>query len=263
VPETPVGRLLAGLLAEPGRPRVTWYDDPERIELSGAVLVNWVTKTANLLVEELDAGPGVRVMLDLPAHWRTLAWALATWRVGACVVLPGTPASTSGGTADDDARAAGGAAAADVIVTDRPGRHAGTTSLVAVALAGLARRFDGPMPAGALDAAAVVLGYGDVLGWVPPFDGDAPALVVADGPAVPHVALLTGPAGQPAAWPRERRLLDATGLTPADLLLRGMATLAADGSLVVVAGASAHALRTDPDRRARLVAAERVTAPAP
>ncbi|MDR3068395.1 MAG: TIGR03089 family protein, partial [Cellulomonas sp.] len=64
-------RLSRALLTDPGKPRLTWYDsDDQRVELSGAVLSNWANKTANLLVEEVEAGPGTRVGLDLPLHWR-------------------------------------------------------------------------------------------------------------------------------------------------------------------------------------------------
>ena len=60
-PTTP-SDVLTLLQREPGRPRLTWYGDgPERIELSGAVLANWVAKTTNLLVEELDAAAGETV----------------------------------------------------------------------------------------------------------------------------------------------------------------------------------------------------------
>src|SRR5659263_308757 len=99
----PLPGLLAQLTAEPGRPRLTWYAPAERVELSGHVLDNWVTKTANLLVEEYDAGPGTRVLLDLPVHWRSVVWAFAAWRVGACVIVPG-PSTTR----------------VDLVVTDRP-----------------------------------------------------------------------------------------------------------------------------------------------
>ncbi|NKY41606.1 TIGR03089 family protein, partial [Cellulomonas septica] len=122
VPGATIAELLALVTRNPGRPRLTWYSaDGERVELSGAVLENWVNKTTNLLVEELDAGPGTRVLLDLPGHWRTVVWALATWRCGACVVV--------------------GDGEADVVVTSRPAAHAGTSAhLVAVALPALARR---------------------------------------------------------------------------------------------------------------------------
>jgi len=220
-----------GLLTrDPGRPRLTWYGDAgERVELSGAVLANWVTKTANLLVEEVDAGPHVRVRLDLPGHWRAVVWALAVWRVGACVVVGHDEPAT-------------------VTVTPDPAGHRGT--VVAVALPALARRFAGDLPPGAIDGAAV-LGYGDALGWVPPPDLDAPALA---GPSVTvgHTALV-----RPVAAGRVLLLADFVPLD--ELLRRVLDALAADGSVVLVGGTAAGALRDDDERRAALVASERVT----
>ena len=63
--------LLDPLLkADPMGPRITYYDDAtgERIELSTATLANWAAKTANLLRDELGAGPGTRVAVLLPPH---------------------------------------------------------------------------------------------------------------------------------------------------------------------------------------------------
>ena len=38
-----ISRMLDLISSDPGRPRLTWYgDDAERVELSGAVLQNWV-----------------------------------------------------------------------------------------------------------------------------------------------------------------------------------------------------------------------------
>ncbi|WP_255400045.1 TIGR03089 family protein, partial [Mycobacterium sp. 1482292.6] len=54
------GAILDPLLrADPVGPRITYYDDAtgERIELSGVTLANWAAKTANLLRDELGAGP--------------------------------------------------------------------------------------------------------------------------------------------------------------------------------------------------------------
>ena len=70
-------------------PRITFYDDAtgERIELSTVTLANWAAKTANLLREELGAGPGSRVAVLLPAHWQTVAVLLGVWWIGAEVVL--------------------------------------------------------------------------------------------------------------------------------------------------------------------------------
>ncbi len=231
MPASPLAAVLALLTGDPGRPRLTWYGDGgERVELSGAVLANWVTKSANLLVEELDARPGFRLRLDLPGHWRAVVWALAAWRVGACVVVP------------PDERA-------DAVVTTRPSSHTGT--VVAVALPALARRFDEPLPPGAVDGAAV-LGYGDALGWVPDADLAAPALVGLDGTTT-HAELVRG------GGTAERVLVDAAEL-PLDALLRRMLDLyAAGGSVVLVGEGYAKELRADDERRARLVAAERVT----
>lgn len=240
VPPTPrsVAELLALLTTDPGRPRLTWYSgEGERVELSGAVLDNWVSKTANLLVEEYDAGPGTRVLVDLPAHWRSVVWALAVWRVGACVVLD---------AADDET--------ADLVVTARPAAHPGARDLVAVALPALARRFDGELPAGAVDAAAAVMTYADRIGWAPAVEPGAAALE-SPGGTTSHGELF--PAAGPAADGTGRVLLapETAGTALDDVL----AVLTAAGSVVLVDGAMAAALRSDPGRRAALVTGERVT----
>jgi uncharacterized protein (TIGR03089 family) len=41
--------------------------------LSTVTLANWAAKTANLLRDELGAGPGSRVAVLLPAHWQSAA----------------------------------------------------------------------------------------------------------------------------------------------------------------------------------------------
>src|ERR671916_2600179 len=74
-------------------PLLTYYDSArgERVELSGVSAANWVDKTSNLLVDELDVEPGDAVDLTLakdhPGHWVTLVWVLACWQVGAVVTL--------------------------------------------------------------------------------------------------------------------------------------------------------------------------------
>lgn len=92
------------LKADPMGPRITYYDDAtgERIELSTVTLANWAAKTANLLRDELGAGPGSRVAILLPAHWQTAAVLLGVWWIGAEVVLSGTGAAgpATSGTAD-------------------------------------------------------------------------------------------------------------------------------------------------------------------
>ncbi|MFD7309028.1 TIGR03089 family protein [Promicromonospora sp. NPDC059942] len=230
-----VASLLARLAADGGRPRLTWYgDDGERVELSGAVLANWASKTVNLLVEEFDAAPGTTVVVDLPVHWRTAVWALAAWRTGATVALP-------------DA----GTAGPDVVVTDAPERWAdGGADIVVVSLPALARKYDGDLPAGAIDAASAVMTYGDAIAWVPEVDPDQDALVTAAG-AVGHKELVPEPGAG------ARVLVD--GRAPvADVLRDLLGVWAGGGSVVLTSSATAAALEADADRLARLRGSERV-----
>ena len=143
----PAALLRRLVESDPGRPRITVYDDTdsptrgERIELSARVLANWVTKAANALQDELDVGVGTVVRLDLPPHWRTAYWALAAWSVGACVEsrAPGGARGADGETV---------LSSADVVVTDDPGTAEGAEEGVLVTLAALARSAPGPVAAG-------------------------------------------------------------------------------------------------------------------
>ncbi len=219
--------------ADPTRPRLTWYGPQgERVELSGKVLDNWVAKTANLLVEELDAGPGSRVVLDLPVHWRTAVWLLACWSAGCTAVV--VPADGAGGTDGAD-----GGRYADVWVTDRPGSAAAAAAadsgaeLVAVALPGLAMAFGPDLPPGVLDAAVEVRSQGDVfLPPVRPAPGDV-ALELPDGTAVGYPALLpdAARAGAAAGLADGVRLLTAAG--PDRCLAGLLAPLLLDGSVLL------------------------------
>ncbi|PFG32541.1 TIGR03089 family protein [Sanguibacter antarcticus] len=263
--------ILRTLTADPGRPRLTWYGpDGERIELSGAVLANWVSKTTNLLAEELDAEPGTVVALDLPPHWRTLVWALSAWQAGAEVdVVDGQGTSSE--------------RPADVVVTATPGawlgpdgRRPARGDLVVVSLPALARRYDGDLPAGAIDAASAVMTYADTLGYVTPTDPGSAALTAprADGSAlhVTHADLLpwaledtlesdAAPHGDEAGPTPARSLVRTTdgAIGTAALLRTSLRTWSADGSVVVLAQDTARAIDADPDRLARLVATERIT----
>ncbi|MDR7278473.1 TIGR03089 family protein [Catenuloplanes atrovinosus] len=92
--------FTAAVAADPARPLLTYYDDAtgERTELSGVTLGNWVSKTANLLVDGLGLGPGNRADLLLPPHWQTAAILLAGWSAGLTVGY--RPWSTAGLGAD-------------------------------------------------------------------------------------------------------------------------------------------------------------------
>ncbi|GLW31499.1 TIGR03089 family protein [Actinoplanes regularis] len=69
---------------DPAAPLLTWYDDAtgDRAELSGATLDNWVSKTANLLVDGVGLGQGDNVALLLPPHWQTAAILLGVSAAG-------------------------------------------------------------------------------------------------------------------------------------------------------------------------------------
>jgi uncharacterized protein (TIGR03089 family) len=118
------------------------------VELSGRVLENWIAKTSNMLVEELDAAAGTVIAVDMPPHWKTLVWALAGWQVGAVTVLDGE-------------------GAADLRLTmeaplNEPRAGERDELLVLVAPGALEMRWPGNLPAGAVDYAATVRAFGDV-----------------------------------------------------------------------------------------------------
>lgn len=171
--------LQAMLRDDAAAPRVTFYERTpgatagERVELSAKVLVNWVSKAANLLTEELEVCVGSRVVVHLPAaHWRTVYWCLAAWSVGAQVAFV---------DADEDARMPGADMPdGDVLVTCDPS-DACDGDLVVVTLAMLARASSAQLPAGAVDEARELSTFGDVF---TPFDVPAPtsaALSVTTG----------------------------------------------------------------------------------
>ncbi|WP_129338203.1 TIGR03089 family protein [Cellulomonas endophytica] len=263
MPDAAVPALLDLLVREPGRPRLTWYGPAgERVELSGAVLVNWVHKTTNLLVDELDAVPGTRVRVDLPAHWRAVLWALGTWRAGAALVLADAPADVLVVAEPAAEPAAGPAAGPDAGPAAGRDDAAGLplavgAPLVVVPLPALARRVAGPLPAGGIDGAAEVMGSPDALGWVAPAEPSSAALVVPAGPQVAHADLLAAADAALPGTARERVLLPTGGADRAALLLAVLAVLARDGSVVLVDPAAGAAAAPGPERD-RLVATERV-----
>lgn len=218
---------------ETARPRLTHYASDGRIELSGRVLLNWVSKAMNLLQDAYDVTVGSRVVIDLPAaHWRTAYWTLAAWAVGATVVVP-----SPGSGADD------GAEAVDLYVVEanQAGAAAGGGSpIVAVTLAPLARRAETELPGGVLDEAAELAGQGDVASaWDAPDPGDV-ALDAGAAGSWSFAQLVPDPA--PAG---ERLLLagaDDLSATQRTLL----ATWAGDGSVVLAPrGASLERVAAD------------------
>lgn len=80
-----VDLVRARAVADPGKPVLTWYDiaTGERVELSGATLINWVNKTANFFSGDLGLGPANRVSIRLPRHWLAAVCWVAAESVGA------------------------------------------------------------------------------------------------------------------------------------------------------------------------------------
>ena len=168
---TPAAVLAAMLASDPGRPRLTCYDDApgpthgERIELSAKVLANWVSKAGNMLQDDLDGAPATTVGLDLPAHWRAFYWALAAWSVGATVVV------------------GNGADTCDVVVTTdhqtaaQVAENAGLPVLVSLPMLSAAN-LDAPRDV--VDEARELPNYGDAFAAYEDPNPDDPALVDGD-----------------------------------------------------------------------------------
>src|SRR3954468_7562935 len=97
--------LASALRADPSGPFLTFYDDAtgERVELSLTSLENWVAKTANLLVDELELEPGETVTVELPPHWQTAVISLAVAAAGGVVGPAGRIAFFAEGAPEPDA----------------------------------------------------------------------------------------------------------------------------------------------------------------
>ncbi|NHU85341.1 hypothetical protein GWK18_07005 [Kocuria sp. JC486] len=107
-----VTQLLDGMAHQPTPALVFYGTDGGRVELSGRVFENWVSKTANFFVDDLGLMAGDTVVVDSTAHWRTAVVLAAAWRVGAVVELvdptPGTsPAEGDGAGLNPGAGASG------------------------------------------------------------------------------------------------------------------------------------------------------------
>lgn len=212
----PADVLAQMLRSDSAKPRITTYDDTdgptrgERIELSARVLGNWVSKAANALQEEFDIAPGSLVHVDLPPHWRTAYWALATWSVGGTV------------TVDADA-------APDLLVTTDLGSAAAADSpAVLVTLAGLARSAATAVPAGVMDEARELSTHGDqFVAWEEPGQNDTALVAGGERTAYADLVDTSGDSAQ-------RRHLTTT--STADFLRACLTLWAADGSVVLSRG---------------------------
>lgn len=241
---TPAVQLMNSLRSgNSTAPRLTWYGpDSERVELSGRVLDNWVAKTSNLLQDELDASPGMSIRLALPAHWKSMVWALASWQLGLETVL-------EGGRADflvtaDPAPASGGDGPAGEAQPHGQGKY---DAVIAVALPALAMRWPGELAAGCLDYAAEVRLHGDVfLAHADP-DPLARAIAGADGSEYLQQDLLDGFAARHDEGVR-LHIPAGHGLEPA--LANALGAWKQDGSVVLT--------HPDVELTEKLLSAERI-----
>jgi uncharacterized protein (TIGR03089 family) len=202
---------LALKVSRPTAPLVTYYDiaTGERVELSGVTTANWVAKTANFLLEDLDTEIGTRVRIGLPSHWLRIVWLLSAWQVGAVVT-------------DSDAR----------IAVTGPDLDADEPDRVASALLPFGVRFPTP-PDGFLDLGVEIPGHPDVyLGVVAPSPDDR-AVDLPDLQAS-HADMLTTP-------PDGRRLLVGAGDLARDARLL-VAACRGGGSLVLCHGGDTAAV---------------------
>jgi uncharacterized protein (TIGR03089 family) len=247
-PIGPAGLLATARVRDPARPLLTHYDDStgERVELSATTLDNWVAKTANLLQEEFDVGPGSTVAVALPVHWQTAAVLLGVWSCGAAVLE----------TAPEDD---GGLTGVDLVLASQDRLPAMEEDDAGTELLGLSLH---PLGAGmtgyagqARDFALEVRTAGDrFTPWTAP-DPAAPGLL-AGGLELTLGGLVdtaTELAGRLGIGPDDRVLVDAQVAAEAGPVAWLLAPLAAGASLVLCRYPFAERL---PER----AAAERVTA---
>jgi uncharacterized protein (TIGR03089 family) len=224
------------LAADPMGPRITYYDDAtgERIELSTVTLANWAAKTANLLRDELGAGPGSRVAVLLPAHWQTAAVVLGVWWIGAEVVV-------------DRGRQLGSDLA--LCTADRLAEADDAVGVGEIAVLSL-DPFGKPvadLPVGLTDYATAVRVHGD---QVSPERTPGPAL---DGRSPQDVFASAESSAAAQGFTRDDRVMSSASWSTADELTANLlAVLAAGASLVQVANPDAALL----DRRREM---EKVT----
>jgi len=229
---SPADLLATALRDDPGAPLVTFYDDvsAERTELSATTLANWVAKTANLLQEEFDVGPGSTVAVALPVHWQTVAVLLGVWSCGAAVLDT---------AAEDDGRLVDAA----VVLADAdrlpPLEELDLPELMGLSLHPLGMGMTG-YAGPARDFALEVRPQGDAFRPWQPVDPTAPGLVLGGlelslGGLVDTATELAGRLGLTAG---DRVLVDERAATEAGPVAWLLAPLAAGASLVLCRSAA-------------------------
>ncbi len=198
---------LLGGVPDASVPLLTYYDiaTGERVELSGTTTANWVAKTSNFLVDDLDAASSTRVRVGIPTHWLRFVWILSAWNVGAAVVDSKADIGLSGPELEADER-----------------------HRVAASLRPLGGRFTSE-PEGFLDLGAEVPGHGDHFFAADPPTGDTLAVELG-GTRRTHAQVLASP-------PEDRRILIEPGTVERDAQLIASACLGG-GSVVIVTSAT-------------------------
>jgi uncharacterized protein (TIGR03089 family) len=105
---------------DPAAPLLTFYDDAsgDRTELSGLTLDNWVSKTANLLLDGVGLASGDTVAVLMPPHWQTASVLLAVASSGLAADLGDLPCPVDAlFTTPDRLTAAAGKATGDRYAT--------------------------------------------------------------------------------------------------------------------------------------------------
>jgi uncharacterized protein (TIGR03089 family) len=195
-----------------------------------------VAKTANLLVDGLDAEPGDRVALDLPPHWQTAVWLFAAWSAGLHVVPRGSGEDILAVTEAD-------------LPADSTAREIVGLSLHALGMP-LRQAY-----AGVVDYAAEVRSYGDQFVPYSPVDPDAPALTMTTLTLTGR-ELLAKAREAAAEWRLDEgsRVLAEVAFDSLRGLLAGLvAPLAARGSVII-------SLNLDKTLISRRISVEKVTA---
>jgi uncharacterized protein (TIGR03089 family) len=157
------------LQTDPGQPLITAYDDAtgERTELSVTTYANWVSKTANLLTDELGLEAGDTMLLDLPPHWLVPVFLGAAWCAGVAVTV----------TPHVHVRH-------DLVVCgpETMPEHAAAGEVVACSLLPLAVRFVEPLPDGVLDFGLLWPAQSDVFIGLGPPSPDSVAWLTVERP---------------------------------------------------------------------------------
>jgi uncharacterized protein (TIGR03089 family) len=216
--------VLVPLLAtDPHRPRLTWYG-MGRTELSTASLANWAAKVAGLLDVELGAARGDDAVIAARPSWQLMPVALGTWWAGMNLVegeVGGIAAAVfldAGTRADVDGE--------EFVVSPHPfGAPVGEIAPGQMDFTGAvlhqSDRYT-PRPAGA----------GEEITAAVPWHGENP-LSVADLESLAREGAENLGSGT-------RLVVPIAGHTVLDLAVTLLATLAADGSLVVVDVENGH-----------------------